>query len=204
MFISVNISRVSTNYAPYSINVTFSFIQPLNVDMDKEKENFYRINSLLLDCILPELHDFFIKSWNKEVPTNHWVDAEDNRKELIGKIKGGKRDALLRERILQGNIQHWDLTCVFKALSVLALDESVKKCIDTLKDVRNTMSHLSSSKTSNDEKDDIFQKVNDVYDQFKWPKERLEEAEHGDLTPEYVKQLKAKLEEEKKAGMPEG
>ena len=168
--------------------------------MDKEKENFYRINSLLYDCILPDLRDFFTKSWSKEFPTNHWLDSEDNPKELIEMIKGAKRDALLRERILQGSVENWDLTCVFKALSVLELDESAKKCIYQLKDVRNTMSHLPSGKSSDDEKDGIFKKVNDVYHELQWPKERLEATARDDLTTEYVKQLKSKLEAERKAG----
>jgi len=119
--------------------------------MDKEKENFYRINSLLHDCILPELRDFFIQAWNGEFPENNWFHSTDNPEKLIGKIKRGKGDALLRERILQGSVDEWDLTCVFKALSVLTLDESVTKCIDILKGVRNTISHKPSGKISNDE-----------------------------------------------------
>ena len=174
------------------------------MEIGKEKENFYRLNSLLYDCILPELRGFFIQSWNREFPTCHWLDFEDNPKKLFEKIKGAKKDALLKERILKGNVDNWDLTCVFKALSALTLDESVKKCIEKLKDVRNTMSHPSSGKSSDEEKDEMFSKVNAVYDELEWHKRRLEETEHNVLTTEYVKQLKAKLNEEKKAGNTQG
>jgi len=171
------------------------------MDMGREKENFYRLNSLLYDCILPELRRFFIQSWNREFPDNLWSDSEDNPKTLIEKIKGAKRDALLRERILNGDVENWDLTCVFKALSGLNLDESIKKGIEKLKGVRNKMAHPSSGKSSDDEKDDIFKQVCDVYDELEWPNGCLEETEHNILTTEYVKELKAKLEEEKKAAL---
>ena len=169
------------------------------------------ILSLVYDCILPDLRDFFITSWNKVFAENPWLDSKDNRKALMGKIKNSRRDALIKDRILKGGIDTWDATCVFKALLVfepksdesvtldesVTFDESVTKNINKLKDVRDTVSHPSALKCSDGKKDDIFKRVNEVYDELEWPKGHLKEAEQNVPSPEHAKKLK-------KAGNPLG
>ena len=157
--------------------------------------------SLLCDCILPDLCNFFKLKWNSTVPTNHWQDSIENGKVLLGKIKRAKRDALLKGRISGGQTSDWDLTCVFKALSIFDMDKWEKDYIDELKEVRNDKIHISSGKVYYNEKDEIFMKVKKVYDAFGWPKTSVEKIENEELTTEKMKQLKAKLEEEKKAGI---
>ena len=173
------------------------------MEFTREKENFYRIMSLLHDCILPQLREYFIQKWNGQPGKTPWCDSKENGKELLGKMtKGARRDALIKDRISGGQTGDWDLTCVFKALLVFEenMDKAEEDGIKILKDVRNTMSHLSGGKCDDEMKDEHFKEVKGVYDALGWPKTDVDEIENKELTTEKMKQLKAKLENEKRAG----
>ena len=170
------------------------------MEVDTEQENFFRLFSLVNESIVPQLREHFLKVWKRQFPKNGWYDSTDNPSELLKLGKEVRRDKLVKERFSKGNVDDWDFTCVSKALSVLDVNELETKCIDKLKNARNTISHLSSGKVSDKEKDEIFIEVNNVYDDLAWPKVVVNKFEHEPLTTEYVKQLKAKLDNERRAG----
>ena len=176
------------------------FLQHLKMEVDSEQENFFRLFSLVNESIVPQLREHFLKVWKRQFPTNGWYDSTDNPSDLLELSKELKRDKLVKERVSKGNVDDWDFTCVSKALSVLDVTELEKKCIDKLKKARNTISHLSGGKVSDKEKEEIFIEVTNAYNDLAWPKDAVNRFRHETLTTEYVKQLKAKLEDERIAG----
>ena len=176
------------------------FLQHLKMEVDSEQENFIRLFSLVNESIVPQLRKFFLEVWERQFPANSWCDSSDTRNDLLKMIKGGRRDALVKDRILKEKVDDWDFTCVSKALSALGVNELETTSIDKLRNARNKICHLSSGKVSDKEKDEIFIEVNNVYDDLAWPKDAVKTFEHEPLTTEYVKQLKAKLEDERIAG----
>ena len=170
------------------------------MEVDSEQENLFRLFSLVNESIVPQLRKFFLEVWERQFPANSWCDSSDNRNDLLKMIIGGRRDALVKDRILKEKVDDWDFTCVSKALSALDINELETTCIDKLRNARNKISHLSSGKVSDKEKDEIFTEVNNVYDALAWPKGAVKKFEYERLTTEYVKQLKAKLDDERRAG----
>ena len=171
------------------------------MEVDSEQENFYRLFSLVNESTIPQLRELFLKVWERQFPKNPWYkDTSGNSEALLNLIKGGRRDKLVKERISKGNVDDWDFTCVTKALLALDVSELETECIDKFKNARNTISHLSRGKVSDTEKDKIFMEVNKAYDDLAWPKDAIKKLEHEPLTTGYVKVLKAKLEDERRAG----
>ena len=170
------------------------------MNVSKEEENFYRLIPLVNNCILPQLHTLFKDKWNQKFPSNEWENSKEKGEELLNMIKGGRRDQLVKEMISTGNLDEWDVTCTMKALSVFDITDIEKERIKQLKDVRNYISHDSTGKCDDAEKDKIFEDVKHIYDEYGWPKEQVEKIQHEILTTEDMKKLKAKLEAEKRAG----
>ena len=170
------------------------------MEVDREQENFYRLFSLLNECVVPQLQKLFLNAWEAKFPTNPWYNSSDNPSELLNLDKKLRRDNLVKERVSKGNVDDWDFTCVSKALSALYGSGLEADCIDKLRNARNKISHLSSGKVNDKEKDEIFIEVKNVYDDLAWPKDAVKKFEHEPLTTEYVKQLQAKLDDERRAG----
>ena len=168
--------------------------------VSREEENFYRLISLMNNCILPQLRALFKDKWNEKFPSNQWRNSKEKGEELLDMIKGAKRDILLKMRLLEGDTDEWDITCVIKALSAVDIDPTENKRIEKLKDIRNYVSHNSDGRCKDGSKDEIFKGVKGIFVEFGWATEQVEKIEHETLTTEDVEILKTKLGEEKRTG----
>lgn len=61
-------------------------------------------------------------------------------------------------------------------------------------------SHLADSQTPDNEKATIFTEVGEVYDELNWIKDKLRSIEQDVFITADLKEVKKKLEEEKRAG----
>ena len=119
------------------------------VEITTKQENYFRVVILYDRVVIPMLRKYFREKWDENFPENRWNDSEEKGQELLKKIKGGRKDALLKERISKGQPEDWDETCIFRALSVcdLGCDEDN---ITKLKNIRNYYSHPAARSLDND------------------------------------------------------
>ena len=92
--------------------------------------------------------------------------------------------------------------CFHSSVAGLKLvDKQETKQIDRLRLVRNKQcSHLADSQIPENEKVAIFTEVGEVYDQLNWVKDKLQTIERDVFITDDFKEVRKKLEEEKRAG----
>jgi len=81
---------------------------------DKEL-NFFNVVQLLFDCVLPKLRDLLRKKWEIEKPT------ENLKNKLYKQLKKitGEDEEWLETSVSNGDPSQWNITRIFKALSML-------------------------------------------------------------------------------------
>jgi len=125
--------------------------------LSAEKENFFKLTTIVVDIIPKYLRIFFKEQWDRKYPAHKWQSDEKSGeflvKEIPNKIKkqGGITQVHIKN-LEKGNEEKWDTTTLVFALLVSGL-ELIPKCrapkerspplriseeIDRLREIRNS------------------------------------------------------------------
>ena len=100
------------------------------MEHSNDELNYIKVLVLVYDCILPKLRELFQEKWEREKPT------ESLNKNIYEQLKNirGKDDEWLKTSVSNGDPSSWDMTCIFRALSMIGNMERENKIKSNVED----------------------------------------------------------------------
>lgn len=114
----------------------------------KFSRNFYRLLLLLLNVGTPKLRDYFIRKWNSAAGHRPWSDCPHDGADLTLMWKP-KIHLYENDKVTSGDTSTWDLSLFVKILSPNEPRRGMRRALDKLKDLRNSLCHSSEAKLTN-------------------------------------------------------
>ena len=100
------------------------------MEHSNDEINYIKVLVLVYDCILPKLRELFREKWEREKPTE---SLKNNIYEQLKNIRG-KDDEWLKTSVSNGDPSSWDMTCIFRALSMIGNMERENKIKSNVED----------------------------------------------------------------------
>jgi len=186
--------------------------------LDREEQNFVKLAKIILDITPKHLRIFFVKKWNKKFP-EQWSSNKISGVIIESKIPSQKKKGCryyfrIKNKILEGNEQEWDITILTFLLlfSGLNLIEECRKRderndplreseeIDKIREIRNSyFAHAESMRCSTTEFTQMVAGIKTVADKLfgQHAKAEIRGIENSIIRDKLTGHLKEQLKEQK-------
>lgn len=150
-------------------------------DTPEDIRNYMRLQNVLSSVALPSLRQLFCDAWRNKYQSE-WKDSKENGSKLVtdfGRNIFKPSHNIQRKMLQSGEIEKWDLPLVINVLQAFPkefLKVQKKKPFDTLKDIRNKLSHQGGIHVDTESFESMWKGASDALTELGISNEQIEKA----------------------------
>ena len=172
------------------------------MEINRNRGNFYKFATMLLEDVPRNLRNIFKQSWNKQFSPPWGDDAASGKclkTELLNR-KTSFPNSTIKNCVCKGDSRTWDCTSlffvlIFSKLNLLTKDE--KQNVDKLRLMRNELFHKTVAELSTKDFDDVFAVLETEFNFFGWNTSNIKMIKTGQLKIKDATELDSDIKAEK-------